>query len=1112
DLAVGAFGYSSFTGRAYIFYNDGSIPTTAATADIIITGASTFDDFGRAITAGDFNSDGTIDIAVSAPQDSTGKVNIFYNDGSIPTAAGSADVIIAGIFGSDLGLNLTAGDLNMDGRTDLVIADESYSSSTGRVYILYNDGAYPADVSTADVTLTGGAAFDYFGSSIASGDFNADGKTDLAVGAYGYASFNLTGRAYIFYNDGAYPAGAATADVTLTGETTSNYFGYALASGDFNNDGKADLAVGAYGYSTSTGRVYIYQGQGNYAWTVQALPPSASVRSNLQGAGQEMQITGQVANGLFGISLVSGDFNADGKTDLAIGATNYSPSTGRAYIFYNDGSYTTTASSADVIITGETTSSIFGVSLTAGDFNTDGKTDLAVGANQYSSQTGRVYLFYNDGSYPASAAAADVILTGEVTGSYFGSSLVSGDFNADGKTDLAVGAYGYTSQTGRVYLFYNDGAYPAGASTADVTLTGGAMFDFFGYSLASGDFNADGKTDLTVGAYAYTSFNFTGRAYIFYNDGSYPAGASTADVILTGEATNSVFGVSLTAGDFNADGKTDLAVGATGYSTTGRAYIFYNDGSYPAGAATADVTLTGETGSGFGGLASGDFNADGKTDLAVGASSYSTNTGRVYIFYNDGSYPAGASTADLTLTGETTSNYFGSLLASGDFNNDGKADLAVGAYGNAGSRGKVYMYTFNDPVITGETTNNYFGYALTSGDFNADGKTDLAVGAYGYSTSAGRTYIFYNDGSYPAGAASADVTLTGETTSNYFGFSLVSGDFNADGKTDLAVGAFEYSSSTGRAYIFYNGSIITENASGADVIITGGTTNNYFGRSLAAGDFNADGRMDLAVGAYRYSSFTGRAYIFYNDGSIPTTAATADVIITGLASSLFGDSLASGDFNADGTTDLVVTSSLGNAYLFYNDGSIPTTAATADVIITSAGSVLAAGDFNADGTTDLAIGNYSVAAYLFYNDGSIPTTAATADVIITGEASSFFGSSLASGDYNADGRTDLAVGAYGYSTNTGRVHIFYNDGSIPTTAATADVIITGQTTSNSFGISITSGDFNSDGKTDLAVGAYGYSSYAGRAYIFITEVKLAGSFDTQRLKGTTKYKGTVKFK
>jgi len=112
-------------------------------------------------------------------------------------------------------------------------------------------------------------------------------------------------------------------------------------------------------------------------------------------------------------------------------------------------------------------------------------------------------------------------------------------------------------------------------------------------------------------------------------------------------------------------------------------------------------------------------------------------------------------------------------------------------------------------VITGESSNNYFGRSFDTGDWNADGKTDLAVGAPGYSSDTGRAYIFYGDGFIPMSAASADVVITGESSDNYFGTSLASGDWNADGRTDLAVGAYGYSSSTGRASI-----IITEAKTG----------------------------------------------------------------------------------------------------------------------------------------------------------------------------------------------------------------------------------------------------------------------------------------------------------
>jgi FG-GAP repeat/FG-GAP-like repeat len=1103
DLAVGAFGYSSYTGRAYIFYNDGSIPTTAATADVIITGNATNDSFGWVVTAGDMNTDGRTDLIIGAYgySTNTGRTYIFYNDGSIPTTAATADVTITGGATSNLfGDTLTTGDLNADGKTDLIVGAYNYTTATGRTYIFYGDGSIPTTAGTADVTITGETTNNSFGRSLATGDFNSDSKTDLIVGAKGYSS--STGRAYIFYNDGSISTTAATADVIITGETGSD-FGTSLAIGDLNADGKTDLIVGAASYLTSTGRAYIFYSQNGVLNTNQ-------------------NIAGNATSDQFGYSLASGDLNADGRTDLIVGATGYTSSTGRAYIFYNDGSIPTTATTADVTITGEASFDNFGSSMIMGDLNSDSKTDLVVGAFGYTSSTGRAYIFYNDGSIPTTAATADVIITGNATGDSFGNTLTSGDLNSDGKVDLVVGAGGYSTSTGRAYIFYNDGSIPTTAATADVNITGGGTSNFFGDALATGDLNSDGRADIIVGA--FNSSTSTGRAYIFYNDGSIPTTAATADVNIVGEATNNYFGVSLITGDLNSDGKTDLVVGAPGYSTdTGRAYIFYNDGSIPTTAATADVTITGNATNDYFGpsLITGDLNSDGKTDLVVGATGYSTDAGRTYIFYNDGSIPTTAATADVTITGNAANNLFGDSLTLGDLNADGKTDLIVGERGYSTNTGRVYIYNGQDnfswslqsqpiggnrvqPNVTGEElqitgeTGSGMGNRFATGDLNSDGKADLIVGARSYSSSTGRVYVFYSDGGYPSGASSADIVITGNATSDAFGAALATGDLNSDGRIDLAVGASGYSANTGRAYIFYNDGSIPTSAATADVTITGEATERYFGVTLSTGDFDSSGTTDIAIGAPAGGITAGRALIFYNDGSIPTTEGTADVTINGGTLSAFGSKIVSGDMNADGTADIIVSAPLytvgdatGRVFIYYNDGSY----GASDVTITGDApgdnfSSLATGDFNSDGKVDLAVGasGYSTSTgrvYIFYNDGSIPTTAATADVTITGNTSGdSFGSSVASGDLNTDGRADIIIGAYSYSSSTGRSYIFYNDGSIPTTAATADVTLTGEATSNSYGLSLITGDFNADGRTDLAIGATGYSSSKGRIYLY----------------------------
>lgn len=381
----------------------------------------------------------------------------------------------------------SAGDVNGDGFDDIIVGAYEASSYTGKAYIYFGGNIINT---VADVIMTGEAPYSRFGHCVSSaGDVNGDGYDDVIVGAFSHNGF--TGRAFIFFGGSSMDN---VADISMTGEGSYNFFGFSVASaGDVNGDGYCDAMIGATGYGASAGKVYIYFG--------------GLSMDNVE----DVTITGETYNNNFGVSVSHADFNIDGFSDIVVGGSQYLSYTGRVYVYYGDDSMNT---DADLIINGEAVGDYFGYSVSStGDVNGDGFGDIAVGAYDHAASTGRVYVYYG-GSILNNVA--DLTFDGESPGDRFGQILsIAGDVNGDGYSDLIVGAGYHNIDVGKAYLYFGGANMN---NIADLYLDGETSGSYFGASLSgAGDVNGDGYADILVGALGYNSN--TGRVYLYdYTD------------------------------------------------------------------------------------------------------------------------------------------------------------------------------------------------------------------------------------------------------------------------------------------------------------------------------------------------------------------------------------------------------------------------------------------------------------------------------------------------------------------------------------------------------------------------------------------------------------------
>ena len=683
---------------------------------------------------GDFNKDGKPDVAVLQED---GTLNILTGDG-----AGNLSTPTSYFNPNQATTNVSvayAADVNGDGAADIVAFDVANNAMI--TWLNLGNGQFNTAVTTTLDTTYGYAGMVYVA------DVNNDGKADLIYTTTVSQSNTTTTielEVQLGAGDGTFgkPSAAIVQPYTIPASVTLPQEAY-MAMADVNNDGKLDLALGIAEDFGTTGTYFVTTVLGNGDGSFSALGQTRLISAPVVGFPQGRGYIVPFATS--GIYLQ--DVNGDNKLDLVsdLNGTLYTvPGNG-------DGTFGTTVTSPDYAVVDPASSVIV-------DVNGDGKPDFVTAGG-----TLAVLLGNGDGTFTGPTASNQYIIDPVGYGS-----LLTGDFNNDGKQDVALLGSDYK----QVSLFFGNGTHLRGAPLVTAN-----------------------------------------------ND---PEGVAT-ELVASGKYTNSGYQSPLMLHE-------DLTTGAT------QLYTGVNDGK---GNFSSVQALAGGVPSDLEFIQAfhADFNGDGLEDIA-----YSNTTGDVLVALAKGDGTFGTPKS-IGLGAEVCPEYYG---AAGDINGDGKVDLVI-PYGgdiacgqlSGGASGYWVVLgngdgTFGKPVFTA------FGselYSVTLADINGDGALDLLINDVPFINGFGYQL------SYAPGNGDGTFGNSSVVESSYVVSDVATADINGDGKLDIVLSAEEVAGSD----ITTGGIVtITGNGDGTFNLPSMMATGDFF-LGMQVADMNGDGNPDIVA-------------------------------------------------------------------------------------------------------------------------------------------------------------------------------------------------------------------------------------------------------------------------